>query len=99
MYSHTDLLIHLFSINGLLLKSIDACDRVNCITVYEGKYLIYGTEKGFVVVRKLWDLSQVGRYDVKQAEPVSTPAKDTSFYRPAVVPSGPGTAVRCVAIA
>eukprot|EP00245_Coleochaete_scutata_P014708 TRINITY_DN6358_c0_g4_i1.p1 TRINITY_DN6358_c0_g4~~TRINITY_DN6358_c0_g4_i1.p1 ORF type:complete len:177 (+),score=20.36 TRINITY_DN6358_c0_g4_i1:46-531(+) len=66
MYSHDDLMLHVFSINGKPLASIDACDRLTCLAASTcGHFILSGGEKGVVVARWMHSLEVVRRYEGK----------------------------------
>eukprot|EP00761_Pharyngomonas_kirbyi_P000202 gb/GECH01000202.1/.p1 GENE.gb/GECH01000202.1/~~gb/GECH01000202.1/.p1 ORF type:complete len:3078 (+),score=643.06 gb/GECH01000202.1/:1-9234(+) len=66
MYSTADLMIHLYTINGRHLKSIETFEaRINYMRFHEN-YLITGGDKRVVHIRKYFDLSAVARLDLSK---------------------------------
>eukprot|EP00026_Physarum_polycephalum_P000200 Phypoly_transcript_00200.p1 GENE.Phypoly_transcript_00200~~Phypoly_transcript_00200.p1 ORF type:complete len:1988 (-),score=255.41 Phypoly_transcript_00200:62-5914(-) len=57
VYSQTDLVIYLYSINGKLLKTSEESERLNHILITrDSEYLITGGEKGMIVLRSFYSL-------------------------------------------
>eukprot|EP01132_Coremiostelium_polycephalum_P009076 gene9076-11116_t len=57
IYSQADLIIYLYTINGQLLTSVDAHERLNSmILTKDSEFLITGGERGLVTIRTLYDL-------------------------------------------
>lgn len=55
IFSNEDMMIYLYSINGKLLKSVDAGQNVNALMIHECKYLVYGGDSGIVFVRRIYE--------------------------------------------
>eukprot|EP00736_Rhodelphis_marinus_P013944 Rmarinus@m.16402 len=63
VYSAEDFGLHLWMMNGRLLQSVDACERLTAMVVTEdGEFLVTGGERRFVVVRRLYDLKVVKKF-------------------------------------
>ena len=65
-YSHDDLCLRTFSINGVPIATVDAGERVRALavnTLTRGDCLVVGGERTGVSVRRLSDLALVRRYD------------------------------------
>jgi WD40 repeat protein len=55
LYSQEDLMINLYTINARFITSVELSERLNHMMVTRnGEYLITGSEKGTVVIRKLF---------------------------------------------
>lgn len=66
MYSTQDLMVHLFTINGRHLRSIETYEaRVNYMR-FHNDYLVTGGEKRVVHIRNYFDLSPVSKYDLSK---------------------------------
>ncbi|KNC54321.1 uncharacterized protein AMSG_10309 [Thecamonas trahens ATCC 50062] len=62
MYSLADLVLYQFSINGVLLASVDTTERLSAVVVNKtGEYVVSGGERGVVVVRAVHTLEAVRR--------------------------------------
>jgi hypothetical protein len=72
MYSKADLQVHLFSINGKHVHSIDTCDVLHCLKIHDSKYVMYGGEKGIVWVRKLHNMKLVAKFDTESRSAVKS---------------------------
>lgn len=64
VYSHGDLSLHVCSINGKWLASVDVKGRLNCMDISHcGHFLVCGGDQGQVLVFKLQTLEVVRRYE------------------------------------
>lgn len=64
VYSHDDLSLHVCSINGKWLATIDVKGRLNCMDISRcGEFLVCGGDQGQVLVYKLQNLEIIRRYD------------------------------------
>lgn len=66
MYSRSDMMMYLFSLNGKLLHQVDTSEVLHVLKIHDSKYVIYGGEKGYIFIRRLHDLSFVCRYDCRE---------------------------------
>jgi WD40 repeat protein len=68
LYSKTSLTLYLYTINGKLLAQTDANDHLNhIVATKDGEYLISGGRKGTVVIRTLFTLQTVHKFQVDAA--------------------------------
>jgi WD40 repeat protein len=56
--------LHLYSINGKLLLSESAKDRITAMLIHEG-FLVTGSDSGVLLFRDIFDLMRLTRLDVK----------------------------------
>ncbi|KAL0485164.1 hypothetical protein AKO1_004293 [Acrasis kona] len=65
IYSRSDTIMYLYSINGKLLEKVDTNEILHVLKIHDSRYVIYGGDKGFIVIRSLHDLSFVHRYNCR----------------------------------
>ncbi|MCO5593152.1 hypothetical protein L7F22_047158 [Adiantum nelumboides] len=64
LFSNDDLIFLLYSINGKHLASSDSNGRMNCIEISScGEFLVCGGDQGQIVVRSIYTLEVVRRYE------------------------------------
>ncbi|MCO5595749.1 hypothetical protein L7F22_049797 [Adiantum nelumboides] len=64
LFSNDDLIFLLYSINGKHLASSDSNGRINCIEISScGEFLVCGGDQGQIVVRSIYTLEVVRRYE------------------------------------
>jgi len=62
-YSHEDMTLFLYSINGKLLKTLEFTERMNhAVITRDAEFIICGGEKGVVTVRKLHSLEVLHKF-------------------------------------
>eukprot|EP00854_Cymbomonas_tetramitiformis_P008121 gene8121-9651_t len=63
-YSHKDLSMHTYTVNGQHVASADTCERLNALaTTNDGKFVVTGGEKGIVIVRHSHNLQIHCRFE------------------------------------
>ncbi|KAL2652898.1 hypothetical protein R1flu_021026 [Riccia fluitans] len=64
MFSNEDLNLHLFSVNGKKLAAAETNGRINCMDLSScGEFLVYGGDHGQIVVRSLYTLDVIRKYE------------------------------------
>lgn len=94
MHSETDCSLHLFTINGKHIKSLDVNDRLKSIEITpDAKYAICGGIKKQVTIRRLYDLAELHTFETCTSEikaiTLAHPTDD--YYREVVVALADGT--------
>ncbi|KAL9647552.1 hypothetical protein ABK040_006908 [Willaertia magna] len=97
MHSEKDCTLHLFSINGRHICSVDTNDRLKDILITpESKYVICGGMKKQVTIRRLYDLVELHTFETCSAEirsiTISHPIKEKyQVYREFIVSLADGS--------